>query len=429
MQKAIQTAVVSDKSTENLELTYEYLQRFRKTIEDNMRISIFWNKQKINSWTKLFDNLEKQMQKIHVVSDYDNLSYTFTVPSLGDYHGYILLDEGRSLRDDSVKMNVLLNNNQIATYSAKQIENNHTLALGLLSISSVMNKLSLQITNKENLIDNLKWNAVGQMPSATINSGGILFSPDLKITSQRIYNNPVIYQEIKEWTPGAIYLLKIRHSEQEGATLSLRLEERKQVYNYKTDVWNTSADNIIAGNIPTKPGGDEYKVLATADKNATSAWIYLSGVNGTAKIESIALERIIVPNIYFINENNHQNVSMNQQTTVNFTKIDPTKYKVTFKNIINSSFLVFSETFDRGWKMYGKDNAYLPETQHFLVNGYANAWIINPQNTNSNNSMQLLFEYIPQRFFYIGAIISMLALCICCVYGIYIFFRKRRYNK
>ena len=153
------------------------------------------------------------------------------------------------------------------------------------------------------------------------------------------------------------------------------------------------------------------------------------GVDGKAKIESISLERIIIPNIYLVKEYNNQKVSVNSQMTVNFTKVDPTKYNTTIKNMRNSSFLVFSETFDNGWKIYGKDNAYLPESQHFLVNGYANAWLIDPKNTNGNDSSQLVIEYIPQRFFNIGIIISLIALSLCSVYGIYRYFRKRMYYK
>src|SRR3989344_253111 len=430
MEKAIQTAKTSDKSTENLELTYEYLQGFKKAINLNIRSSLYWNKEKINSWTKLFDDLEKQIKKVLLVSDYNNLSYNFTVSHTGNYYGYILLDEGRSLRDDSIKMSVLLNNNQVATYSAKEKEDNHFIELGLLGISSPKNTMSMQITSKENLIDNSKWNIVGEVSSVTINPRGIVFSPEQKAISQGTYSNPIINQEIKTWIPGAKYLLKIRHNEDEGANLRVRLEEMRQTYTYRTDSWNIGVNDIFSENyINTRTNGDEFKVLVTADKNATCARIYLSGVDGVARIESIELERMIVPKIYLINENNNQQTSINPYPTVNFTKVDPTKYKVAINNRENPFFLVFSETFDKGWKMYGKDNIYLPETQHFLVNGYANAWLINPQNTDSNESRELVVEYIQQRFFYIGVIISFISFCSCCAYGIYRFFRKRRYNK
>ena len=85
----------------------------------------------------------------------------------------------------------------------------------------------------------------------------------------------------------------------------------------------------------------------------------------------------------------------------------------------------FSETFNKEWKLYGKDNIYLPEAQHFLVNGYANAWLINPQDTNNNGSGQFTIEYIPQKFFYIGIIISIVSIFVCSAYGIYRFFRKK----
>lgn len=429
MEKAIQTAIASDKRTENLELTYEYLQGFKRTINQNIEASLYWNKEKINSWKKLFAELENQMKKVYVISDFNNLSYHFTVPSPGDYQGFTLLDDSRYLRDDSVKMNVLQDNNHIATYSAKEIENNRIVELGHLKISSQKNAMIMHISNKENLIDISRWNAVGQVQSVTITSGGILFSPVLKTTSQGIYSDPVINQEIKKWIPGATYLLKIKHKEQEGADLRLRILEKGQKYNYKTDSWDIANLNSIDVNINSKENGNEFKVLVMADNNATGASIYLSGKDGTTKIESITMERVIIPKIYLINENKNQQTSIKQQLTVNFIKVDPTKHIVTINNMTNPSFLVFSETFDKGWKIYGKDNTYLPETQHFLVNGYANAWLIDPQNTKGDGPNQLTIEYIPQRFFYVGTIISIISLFSYVLYSLFAYYNKKRYNK
>lgn len=429
MEKAIQTAEASDKSAENLELTYEYLQGFRKTINQSITTALFWDKEKINSWTKLFDDLENKIKKLHIVSDYNNLSYNFTVPSLGEYHGYMLLDAGRSLGDNSIKMSILYNDNRIATLSANEMKNNKIVNLGLLKISSQKYTMNIHLSNKENLINSSKWNAVGEMHTVSISSGGILFSQNLNVTSKGIYSNQVINQDIETWTPGAKYLLKIKHKEKEGANLRLHLEESRHMYVYRTDSWNIVKEDVISDNyINSKTDGDEFKALVTADKNSTGARIYLAGVGGTSTIESITLERLLLPNIYLTRENNNQENPIHQQATVVFTKVNPTKYKVAINNMKNASFLVFSETFDRGWKVYGKDNVYLPETQHFLVNGYANAWLISPQNASNNDSTQITAEYIPQRFFYKGSIISIISLFVCSVYGTYRFFRKRRYN-
>lgn len=423
MERAIQTAATTEERRYNLELAYEYLQGFRQKIKETIKTSSFWNKEKINSWTKLFDNLERQIKELHKFSDYDNLSYFVLSP--GQYHGYILLDKGRSLIDGSVKMSVLLNNDQIATYSAKEIENKVVIDLDNLNISSPKNTMTVQITNRENLIDSSKWNTVEQMQAVTIDSGGILFSPNLKVASGGVYSNPVIYQEIKHWISGATYLLKIRHKEQDGANLHLRLREKRNIYDNNTDSWHIGEINIFNDDINSKPKGDELKVIVTADKNATGALLYISGVNGITKIESIELERILIPNIYLINEKNDQKTIVNQKPTVNFTKINPTKYKVTISNMTNPFFLVFSETFDKGWKIYGKDTAYLPETQHFLVNGYANAWYLTPKDLDGKNQSKFIVEYVPQRLFYLGQIISVVAFFFCIVYSLYRYIKNK----
>lgn len=426
MERAIQTAATSEESRDNLELAYEYLQGFRKKIKETIKTSSFWNKEKINSWAKLFDSLERQIKNLHKYSDYNNLSFSI---SPGQHHGYMLLDKGRSLIDSSIKISVFFNDNQIATYSAKEIENKVIIDLGNLKTSSSKSTMTVQITNRENLIDSSKWNTLEQMQSVTINSGGILFSPNLKVASSGVYSSPVIYQEIKEWIPGATYLLKIRHRENDGANLHLRLREKRNVYDKNTDSWHRDELNIINNDINSKPKGDELKVIVTADKNATGASLYISGLNGVAKIESVEVERILTPNIYLVDEKINQKTIANKKTTINFTKVDPTKYKVTINNMTKPTILVFSENFEKGWKMYGKNNTYLPETQHFFVNGYANAWYLTPKDLDGKNQSEFVIEYVPQRLLYLGQFISIVAFFFCIAYSLYRYVKIRKSKK
>jgi len=424
MENAIEIAAASDDSTNNLELVYEYILGFNKKITELSKTRPFWEKNRIDSWNVIFSSLETDTGKRYHSPDYDNLSYTFHMPSYGNYKGYILFDQGQSLKENSVDLHVSFNNNQIATYSAKEIADKNILELGTFDIKAKENNIAVRVNNKQNIIDNSGWNSVEPMQSVIVDSNGILFSRNLRLESRVVSRNPVVYQEINKWIPGATYLLRIKHKEQDGGILHLRIREKKQMYNKINDSWYTKEEDIINYDINPKAQSSDFKLLITADKEAIGSSIYLSGTNESVTVESVTLEKIIVPDIFFVASKDQED-SVVKQPTVSFTKENPTKYTVKVDNLKKPTFLVFSETFNKEWKLYGKDNIYLPEAQHFLVNGYANAWLINPQDTNNNGSGQFTIEYIPQKFFYIGIIISIVSIFVCSAYGIYRFFRKK----
>lgn len=148
--------------------------------------------------------------------------------------------------------------------------------------------------------------------------------------------------------------------------------------------------------------------------------------------------------------------------SLEFKKIDPTRYIVRVQNSRGAFPLVFSESFHSGWKVYPKkmediltkqefvsrnihgtvQNDNLPsgrmwenwfrepfsrESSHLLANGYANAWIIDPKELCSRNSescilnedgtydIVVVLEFWPQRLMYLGGFISVWVIVL---YGI-----------
>jgi len=92
---------------------------------------------------------------------------------------------------------------------------------------------------------------------------------------------------------------------------------------------------------------------------------------------------------------------------VNFKQINSTKYIIQAK-VSKPFFLILSESFDPGWKAYidGKE-----QRQHFLVNSYANGWYI-----DRPGKCNISIEYVPQRLFISGGIISLITLFIFVIY-------------
>jgi hypothetical protein len=144
-----------------------------------------------------------------------------------------------------------------------------------------------------------------------------------------------------------------------------------------------------------------------------------------------------------------------------FTKINPVKYRVKVKESSEPFLLVFSESYHPGWKAYiqttinepstndnfvseeiagttqndnlPKGKFYetyfkksVPEENHLLVNGYANSWWIDPQkDTNNKRDFEVILEFWPQRLFYLGLIISGFTFFCCFGYLAVIYWKIR----
>jgi hypothetical protein len=177
-------------------------------------------------------------------------------------------------------------------------------------------------------------------------------------------------------------------------------------------------------------------------------------------------------------EGRKQKTENRQEPEIIFKKINPTKYLVKVEGAKNPFWLVFSESFHKQWKVYkeeepstnyesvtnirikgikGKDLfsdivADYPKLKvkeakhlmkftpidikylfkkplpagHYLVNGYANGWYIEPKKLGLGENFVLTIYFFPQSLFYLGLIISGLTLLFCIIYLIYDFVRKKR---
>ena len=143
----------------------------------------------------------------------------------------------------------------------------------------------------------------------------------------------------------------------------------------------------------------------------------------------------------------------NDIPTITFQKMNPTKYKIKIENAISPFFLIFSESYHIDWELYldckdfnfseiiaEYDKIKVKETKHkmdfvisdiaylfkksifgenhFKVNGYANAWYVDPSLLGKED-FTLTIYYKPQSYYYMGIIISMLTLLSCLIYVCY----------
>jgi hypothetical protein len=140
----------------------------------------------------------------------------------------------------------------------------------------------------------------------------------------------------------------------------------------------------------------------------------------------------------------------NYTPTITFQKMNPTRYEVKVENATSPFFLVFSESYHTEWKAYIEDKSFVSDDviayyenvnvkevnhsmkftpgdvlylfkesvnddEHFLANGYANAWYIDPKEIGEENFTIALY-FRPQSYFYLGLFISGLTLIGCIGY-------------
>jgi len=101
-----------------------------------------------------------------------------------------------------------------------------------------------------------------------------------------------------------------------------------------------------------------------------------------------------------------------ETSELEFSKIDPTRYIVNV-NSTDPFILILSQTFDKEWE--AKIGAKIIN-KHFIINGFANGWIIEQSGTFKIN-----LEYSPQRDVEIGRIISIFTI----IFSLTILYRKK----
>ena len=140
---------------------------------------------------------------------------------------------------------------------------------------------------------------------------------------------------------------------------------------------------------------------------------------------------------------------------ITFKEVNPTKYEVKVENATTPFFMVFNENYDPQWKAYIESNgadfgrviANYPNTKvkeagneikftvedisylfsrpideqyHFMVNGYANAWYIDPQQmSNGDQQFTVTLYYLPQSYFYLGLSTTGITIATCVGYLLY----------
>lgn len=148
-----------------------------------------------------------------------------------------------------------------------------------------------------------------------------------------------------------------------------------------------------------------------------------------------------------------------QQPTMRFQKVSPVRYQLTIEGSTKPFILVFQNAYHTGWKIfptqdsiqgepiatYSGDSVYefptsnpyfdmgiiksigkkpISDKNHVQVNGYANAWLIDPKEIGKNN-FQLSVEMTGQRLFYYSSALSLITGAAFILWGIHLFSKRK----
>lgn len=240
----------------------------------------------------------------------------------------------------------------------------------------------------------------------------------------------------------------------------------KVSFNYKTGINRgnftvTEGEKKIVdtGLFSTGEDFEYFEMFLFSSPEGSKAALSFSAV----EYKDLKIEQIIQPEFMF----RMTNLGYKSPPKINFSMINPTKYKVKVQGATEQYILVFSESFHKNWKVYLSDNAAdksfekadLNETKsyfdgevieskpqmnffdsstletwlrkpilqdsHYLVNGYANSWIINPKDVDKRENYELIIEFKGQRYLYLGIFVSGISLSGCFGYLIFKFSFKK----
>jgi hypothetical protein len=177
-------------------------------------------------------------------------------------------------------------------------------------------------------------------------------------------------------------------------------------------------------------------------KNLTLYLYSGESVDGSSSIEyeNFAIER--VPKTFSDNLLISRKRATGASPHVSSYEVAPHKYRVSVSSAKGGFFINFLEPYHAGWRLSmasvgrGGEATTLP---HLEANIYTNGWYVDPAQLCKNNSgctrnrdgsynFKLIAEFAPQRWFYVGSIISGLTF-VGCVGYLWRYFKHRRQER
>ena len=119
---------------------------------------------------------------------------------------------------------------------------------------------------------------------------------------------------------------------------------------------------------------NSFQDIIEPKNTSSNIRIHFSPEQGNLVVKDMVVKKIINPDLMLIRK---IQIIPQKLPELSYTKINSTRYKIHIKNSEDSFSLVFSSTFNPGWEIIYPDGSKAKD--HFLVNSFANGWLIDRQ--------------------------------------------------
>lgn len=206
--------------------------------------------------------------------------------------------------------------------------------------------------------------------------------------------------------------------------------------------FNDEQKSFVAKRLAYGEGWQQMNRVIEVPPGATSLTLlvyaypdYTNGLSGDAQYDNFYLGKVPpIQGSYFLVSNRGE--ALKPPASLTIDTLAPTARTVHIKGATTPFYVVMRETFHWQWRLELNNSkvndgirAWLPnvspnavaQADHFAINGTMNGWYIDPgalcqanqgciKNADGSYDMELLIEYVPQRWLYAGLLVSGAAL-------------------
>ncbi|MBI4064990.1 hypothetical protein HY409_01285 [Candidatus Gottesmanbacteria bacterium] len=361
-------------------------------------------------------------------------------------------------------------------YSTK--EKNNLLRFEDIFISK-KNSVSVSLNNSSyvNHVEDSEWHPISgkeiDPKSITFTLNGVAGNREGLFRQINFVSNAPYYISFEYNTNGQNYLANIYELVKSAENKSRITANRLYRDNLRSYDWKKFNAVIQTGNDP-----ETALILQILLRENTEDDLLFTKSVGKIIIRNLTAIRIPQTQILF-RSLSQTNPSDTLIPSVTFTKVNPTKYIISVRNAQKPYTLVFLQNFNKNWKLinpnktssnvtivpvrlysallnfisdifskerksksvavnqyFEKDvtevdssdiffdnqtlstfgKASVAESKHRLVNGYANAWDIEPKDFDGKTEYTFVVEMVSQQLFYFSSLISIATLACCLVW-------------
>lgn len=262
-----------------------------------------------------------------------------------------------------------------------------------------------------------------------------------------------------DYSPNTVYKVSFEYRADEGNQY-FTINEGKQ-------------GRLLTVYLPKTQEKRKYETFFRSSTGVSKAFFTFS----VQELYDLKIEKVEIPELIARNISHENNVK--EFPKIDFAKINPTRYRLKIVGIKFPFFLVFSENYHSGWKIFLSNNSSnnkwendgfwgllggtarklsllfpkegdfkiekgyfdeqikegtqsmsflnssifntwgseaLSDDSHLLVNNYTNSWYILPEKIMNKEEIELIIEFKPQRLLYLGLFLSLIGVVLITVF-------------